>query len=122
MIKKISISCPHCHNDSKIFLSIDPSVVILNCPNCSTPLVIEENHVCEAKNSKNYSLQKPEVRNIIDIFSNNTHRKLKTTNPKLTMTKSIVKKRFKIISKEEILDLKIELSKSLDVLDFIKNI
>lgn len=45
MIRIINIQCPHCHETCELYLSSNASVVILNCPDCWTPLLHNENGV-----------------------------------------------------------------------------
>jgi hypothetical protein len=39
MVKTLSIECPHCNKTFNVFLSSNASMVILNCPLCLTPLI-----------------------------------------------------------------------------------
>jgi hypothetical protein len=39
MIKTLSIECPHCSKTFDVFLSGNASMIILNCPLCLTPLI-----------------------------------------------------------------------------------
>jgi hypothetical protein len=39
MVKTLSIECPHCNKTFDVFLSSNASMVILNCPLCLTPLI-----------------------------------------------------------------------------------
>jgi len=39
MVKTLSIECPHCNKTFDVFLSSNASMVILNCPLCVTPLI-----------------------------------------------------------------------------------
>jgi hypothetical protein len=39
MVKSLSIECPHCNKTFDVFLSSNASMVILNCPLCLTPLI-----------------------------------------------------------------------------------
>jgi hypothetical protein len=39
MVKTLSIDCPHCNKTFNVFLSSNASMVILNCPLCTTPLI-----------------------------------------------------------------------------------
>ena len=112
MIKEMNISCPHCNHSSKIFLSIDPNVIILNCPDCGTPLVVEEDHVLDVGVTENYEEQKPEIQSVLDLFSNDRASQNNTT----------INNRNEVITQNDILDLKIELNQHIDVADFIKNI
>ncbi len=45
MIKSIKIRCPFCAEKSELFLSIDPSIIILNCPECWAPLMYSDDEV-----------------------------------------------------------------------------
>jgi len=39
MVNSIEIQCPFCAEKSELFLSISPSIIMLNCPECWTPLL-----------------------------------------------------------------------------------
>ena len=39
MVKTLAIDCPHCKKTFEVFLSNCASMVILNCPVCTTPLI-----------------------------------------------------------------------------------
>jgi hypothetical protein len=39
MVKTLAIECPHCKKTFEVFLSNSASMVILNCPLCTTPLI-----------------------------------------------------------------------------------
>jgi hypothetical protein len=39
MVKTLSIECPHCKNTFDVLLSNNASMVVLNCPMCLTPLI-----------------------------------------------------------------------------------
>lgn len=39
MVKKMNIECPTCSQTFRLFLSIDTSMVILDCPMCCTPIM-----------------------------------------------------------------------------------
>ena len=39
MVKTLAIDCPHCKKTFEVFLSNCASMVILNCPLCTTPLI-----------------------------------------------------------------------------------
>jgi hypothetical protein len=39
MVKTLTIDCPHCKKTFEVFMSNSTSMVILNCPLCATPIV-----------------------------------------------------------------------------------
>jgi hypothetical protein len=39
VVKTLTVKCPHCAQVSKIFLSTNACVIILNCPSCYTPIM-----------------------------------------------------------------------------------
>jgi hypothetical protein len=39
MVKTIAIECPHCKETFEVLLSNNASMIILNCPLCSVPLI-----------------------------------------------------------------------------------
>jgi hypothetical protein len=39
MVKTLAIDCPHCNKTFEVFLSNNAAMVILNCPLCATPLI-----------------------------------------------------------------------------------
>jgi len=39
MITTLLVKCPHCNQVSQIYLSTSVSVIILNCPSCSSPIM-----------------------------------------------------------------------------------
>ena len=45
MIKSISIKCPLCEEESELYLSINPAVIVLKCPECWTPLMYTKTEI-----------------------------------------------------------------------------
>lgn len=133
MVRIINIECPHCQKHSEIYLSIDPNVIILNCPECGTPLILEDSDVKEV--SRELDMHKPSIKDVLDAFKNR--------NPDQYNDKEFIPDLFKdsphynkyssafensvkyplseIISDDDITNLKIDLSKVNDVKDLIEN-
>lgn len=45
MIKPITIKCPLCEEESELYLSINPAVIVLKCPECWTPLMYTKSEI-----------------------------------------------------------------------------
>ncbi|MBN1980153.1 MAG: hypothetical protein JW795_01385 [Chitinivibrionales bacterium] len=45
MIRTIKIKCPYCHEISELFLSMNPTVIVLNCPECWTPIMYDKHEI-----------------------------------------------------------------------------
>ena len=45
MIKAVKIKCPLCGEESQLYLSINPAVIILKCPDCWTPLMYTKTEI-----------------------------------------------------------------------------
>ena len=45
MVKSISIKCPLCEEVSELYLSINPAVIVLKCPECWTPLMYTKTEI-----------------------------------------------------------------------------
>ena len=130
MVKVINISCPGCSNKSEIYLSIDPSVIILNCPECGAPLILENSQVTMAHDD--LGTKKSSIRDIIDIYNgrhNRDHAPLVSEKEiDEFLTSALEKNNYSAnlatpgkerICDDDVLNLRIELEKSGDVLDFI---
>lgn len=134
MVRIINIQCPHCEKHSEIYLSIDPNVIILNCPECGTPLIMEDSDVKEV--SRDLDMHKPSIRDILDAFKKrnpNTHNDkefipdhFKNTVPNklsaLPFENSVKYPNSEIISDDDITNLKIDLAKLNDVQELIENL
>lgn len=134
MVRIINIECPHCQKHSEIYLSIDPNVIILNCPECGTPLIMEESEVKEV--SRDLDIHKPSIKDILDAFKNRNSEsfndkefipelfddssKLNSNNYMYENSKKYPQS--EVISDDDITNLKIDLSKISDVKDLIENI
>ena len=42
MVTHLRMKCPRCHQECEIYLSNDATFVILNCPECSSPLMYHD--------------------------------------------------------------------------------
>ncbi|HUI93467.1 MAG TPA: hypothetical protein VLX68_14575 [Chitinivibrionales bacterium] len=52
MINTLEIKCPHCKKTFELFLSNNASMVILNCPLCATPLIYYKTRCFVLNNSQ----------------------------------------------------------------------
>jgi ribosomal protein S27E len=58
MVKTIKINCPHCENKSELFLSMNPTLIVLNCPKCWTPLLLDKDGV--------HAVSKKEIKEMVE--------------------------------------------------------
>lgn len=134
MVRIINIACPHCEKQSEIYLSIDPNVIILNCPECGTPLILEDSGVKEV--SRELDIHKPSIKDILDAFKSRNQEdteKIETskeffeeTTPfELTSGMYENSKNYppaEQISEDDIMNLRIDLARSFDVEEVIQNL
>lgn len=139
MIKLIKIKCPICREVSELFLSIDPSVIILNCPECWSPLMYDKSevHILSQQEMRKITAPSPQ-KNINKIFEKTLKKNLPHTDKASAMksqpasmnqSPSIVPalpppytKSQKRITSDDVLNLRIELEQCTDVLEFIQHI
>lgn len=136
MVKSIIIKCPFCDSKAELFLSINPTVIVLNCPECWTPLMYDNS---EIRILSDHELNKIATPSVQSVINNNAERnKNATMDAPQTKDKNLpfLEKKSNsnvlvpvphsgnrgVISNDEIINLRIDLAQSFDVLDFIEKI
>jgi hypothetical protein len=131
MVKTMNIECPSCSQHFRLFLSIDTSMVILDCPMCSTSII--------SYKSQTFPLSKVQLEriksckqesNVLKILHKITTDGLKVPcqhsyvrhYQALEKNYSIARSSFDHISHDDIINLRIELETCQDTASFIERI
>ncbi len=138
MIKYIKIKCPRCGQVSKLFLSMNPDIIILNCPKCISPLMYNNSKVYILSKKDLKLIEMSPVKSVLDSNYNEADRKhflIKNISPaqnksqypkkQISISSSISSTggiRKDPISSDDIIDLSIELARCKDVTQFIKKL
>lgn len=130
MVRIINIECPHCQKSSEIYLSIDPNVIILNCPECSTPLILEDSDVKEV--TRDLNIHKPSIKDVLDAYKdrNTNYRNdefipdLFESSPNFSYNSKLFKNaetypQSELITQDDITNLKIDLANTYDISELI---
>jgi len=75
MINSIKIKCPLCDEVSELYLSINPVVIILKCPECWTPLMFTQNEIRILSEHELKTITTPSLQSIINNFFDKTMKK-----------------------------------------------
>ena len=142
MIRTIKIKCPYCDEISELFLSINPTIIVLNCPECWTPILYDKDEVRTLSSqeiSKIVSSPQHTQGPVNSLFDKITKQQSKKENyiaghsstpfTKRHIETNVATSHFdyslynsaerKMISEDDITNLRIELGQSKDVLEFI---
>lgn len=144
MINLIKIKCPFCGEKSELFLSINPSIIILNCPECWAPLMYNNDGVrilSEQELRKiPVSKKQKEIKNIFDKVSttdlNPELKEVAQENTAFPKNKQVLKNNYqnssftpvtktcsrRRISKDDIIDLRIALAQCNDIKQLLEKI
>lgn len=132
MVRTIKIKCPQCKHNSELFLSMNPTIIVLNCPECWTPLLLDKNGVRtvtkqEIKEMVEHTpLAKPEANFDVPEYLDSYKRKLKVLGTSSEVTFQNTKQGRMVhresITIDDVLDLRIELERCLDVNHFLNKI
>ncbi len=136
MIQSIKIKCPLCGEESELFLSMNPTVIVLNCPECWTPLMYTNEGIRILSESELNSIAPPEAETVLDNFFDDLSHQEESMEPSapfekgLPYSKHIMKQKLmlqtsetssrSVISTDDIVDLKIELEQCDDVQQFLE--
>ncbi len=135
MIRSIEIKCPLCGEVSELFLSMNPTVIVLNCPECWTPLMYSRDEVRILSQNELNTIAAPETETVLDnFFDDITHQEetgghpapfqrgmphsKKLTNRNLMLKTPEMPSR-NVITADDIVDLRIELEQCDDVIQFL---
>lgn len=133
MITVLKIQCPHCFEVYELFLSTSAYVVVLNCPNCWTPIMHNKQGVHVLSDSMMERIRAQRRQNeLVDLLD-----KMSALNDSIVPAMkqpeepSLVTKALpppllshglqhrECISKDDIVDLRIDLERCADCMDFI---
>ncbi|MFH1761365.1 MAG: hypothetical protein ABIA63_09735 [bacterium] len=132
-MKSMFVHCPHCEQESELFLISSAFMIILNCPGCHKPLMyyygktfliddVEINKLYKNNSVKNIS-KFLESLNVKKTGSGNVSNKVHTqTRRKKATHKPGVPVREEVITSDDIINLKIDLAHCCSVEDFLKTV
>ena len=144
MINLIKIKCPFCGEKSELFLSINPSIIILNCPECWAPLMYNNDEVRILTEQEMRKIPASNKQKSIKNILNKTfppeckseHNQFTHDSPILPKNRSFTKSNYQNsplmpatrtcarnkISKDDIIDLRIALAQSNDIQQLLEKI
>ena len=136
MIKSVKIKCPLCREESELFLSMNPTVIVLNCPECWTPLMYTKEgiRVLSENELNKITAPAPSADTVLEnIFDKITHKKtMREHNTSYKNSLPMIPSHpvyapstvgdGRVITNDDIIDLRIELGQCEDVLQFIKRL
>jgi hypothetical protein len=135
MVKTLNIKCPSCLQNFTLYLTIDTSMVILDCPTCCSSVIFYK--------SRSFSLSKSQIERIkkckqessvLKILHRITgqetkvrcmHNKGRQYHSEAASSRkpvSIIKSDFDYITQDDIVNLRIELETCKDAMSFIEHI
>ncbi len=141
-MKPITVTCPKCNEVSDLFLGSEAYMIILNCPSCQTPLIYYRGKTSEVTSEELKKIEKSGlVKNAGNLLKEISQYGIKlqgekTTKPFISGIKNYnSNKKFGNISppistplragyftKDDLINLKIELETCKSVTDFLKRI
>jgi hypothetical protein len=133
MITVLKIQCPHCFEVYELFLSTSAYVVVLNCPNCWTPIMHNKQGVHVLSDSMMERIRAQRRQNeLVDLldkmssFADNPmplHKKQHALPVLPSPSPHPVPNRDReCISRDDIVDLRIDLERCTDCRDFIEKL
>jgi hypothetical protein len=143
-MKTVTVQCPSCDEISDLYLGSEAFMIILNCPNCGSPLMYYYGKTFEINEEALEKIQKSEyLKNIGSLLKEISKCGIKIQKPKKVHSYEpaaklkIPKKRSgphisihllgqpvraEYFTKDDLLDLKIEIETSRSVRDFLSKI
>lgn len=137
MIRSIKIKCPLCGEESELFLSMNPTVIVLNCPECWTPIMYANDTIRILSEHELNTITAPSAEAVLENFfdkiahkkhMSNRHTRFEEPVPSYPKKKHALsgmthphQYRDGNITTDDILNLRIELAQCKDVLQFIEN-
>lgn len=131
MVQTLSMKCPHCSQISDVFLSSNASVIILNCPVCTTPMLYFENRIFPLSDEQIEDIRNSrQDRAVMQILQSIVHdngtvsNAIKAPGTAVKNSPPIVTSVTggKYISEDDITNLRIELELCRDSQEFIDNL
>lgn len=141
----ISIKCPKCQEESELYLGSEAFMVILNCPNCGIPLIFYYGKTSVVTENELERLQKSGfLKNATHLLREISECGIKLNTPKSVKPYTVTAKRLNMtktkpfssltchsvgmpiradfFSKDDLVNLKIELETCQSVEDFLSRI
>ena len=136
MIRNLKIHCPRCHSTCELYLSTEAPIVILNCPDCWTPMLYNESGVFELSEQQLSDLAKDREFSILNLLEKVASREpldrkalaaenddvFSHVNTHGTACHSSAFQVRDAITHDDIIDLRIELATSKDCREFINRL
>lgn len=133
MIRSIKIKCPLCGEESELFLSMNPTVIVLNCPECWTPLMYTQNEIRVLSEHELNTITAPSTETVLEnFFDKITHKKHMTNHQAAYENGMPANQNYgyaapqattgNVITTDDVLNLHMELSQCDDVLQFIEKL
>ncbi|KMQ50016.1 hypothetical protein CHISP_3048 [Chitinispirillum alkaliphilum] len=136
MVTILTVTCPDCAQVSDIHLSSDAGVVILNCPNCSSPVMYFDNKIYLLSPNQieaiRNSARESDMMNVLQkiVYSSKTkvvaQKSSKYSSGKTTEGMGVIRSSAEqnaaergYISDDDLINLRIELERCTDSKDFI---
>ncbi|MBD3393594.1 MAG: hypothetical protein GF418_15780 [Chitinivibrionales bacterium] len=136
VVRNFKIQCPSCHGTCELYLSTNAPIVILNCPNCWTPMlhnhngvfILSQRQIDDLSRSKEFSIlnllervasrEPADARRaaaLHDEFRDHAAAMIGTSTPPVFDARDR-------ITEDDVLDLRIELETCRDSLEFISRL
>lgn len=138
MIKSIKLRCPLCEEESELYLSINPAVIVLKCPECWTPLMYTKTEIRILSEQELKAIAAPRTQSVFNSIFDKAFKKKRIIDqsasferdmlPLLKKPKcNLVAKKPELvlragISPDDIIDLHNILAMSNDVQQFLKEV
>jgi hypothetical protein len=138
MVKTMEIECPSCSHNFKLFLSVDTSMIILDCPICNISIIYYKNQTYPLSKQQIDRIKKcKNESNVIKILHNITAQESKvhciepahqlqmacsSENSAISQSFHILKSDVDRITYDDLINLRIELETCKDVRSFIDRI
>ncbi len=133
-MKSLIINCPKCKEVSELFLASRPYLIILSCPHCKQTLLYNEGRTYEISKTKILEMKKNQLTSFVQGLKK--RQSSSQSQSSITSEAEIRKAPIKAsgarhragedtlshpISHDDVLNIKIALESSTDVLDFIQH-
>ncbi len=128
MVNTIELICPHCSHVSELFISEQVNYIVLNCPSCGVPLLFQGDHwIAVSKQIARQISSSPKESTVKDTINRIMHTTADTAKPfkfpdfvpenHIQAQSTDLERNY--ISADDILNLKIDLERAEDSLDFL---
>lgn len=132
MVNTLAIRCPHCLKTFELFLSNNASMVILNCPLCATPIIYYKTRCFVLNDSQIERIKKSrQDSTVLKILHSIAKEQPKYSHAATKMAESragygshppALLSCSEYISRDDVINLRIELETCVDSKQFIDNL